>query len=345
MRIFFAHEHAIHDCAGEIKDGKFAPCFENPRRLEAIRTGLEHAGLGPLEKAEDFGLAPVLDVHEAGYLAFLREAHGEWRKAGRGGDIFPLAWPGRGMRHDRVPHAIDGKIGLYAFDSGTPIGEQTWQAAMGGAHLALTAARSLMGGERLAFACARPPGHHAMPGQYGGYCFINNAAVAAHWLRGQGAGKVAILDVDYHHGNGTQAIFYHRADVFVVNLHADPRGEYPFYLGHADETGEGDGVGHTLNLPLPKGCDWPLYSRHLDMACEAIAGYGPDYLVVSFGADTFIDDPLGRFRLVREDYPAMGARIARLGLPVLVVMEGGYAIDALGDIVTGFLDGLATGRP
>ncbi len=343
MRIFFAHGHAIHDCAGEIKDGKFAPCFENPRRLAAICAGLARARLGPLEKSGDFGLGPILDVHEAGYLAFLREAHQEWRASGRDGDIFPLAWPGPGMRRDRIPVAIDGKIGLYAFDSGTPIGAQTWQAACDGAQLALSAAKTLLGGERLAFACARPPGHHAMPGQYGGYCFINNAAVAANWLCRQSGRKVAVLDVDYHHGNGTQAIFYAREDVLVVNLHADPRDEYPFFLGHADETGEGPGYGYTLNLPLAPGCDWATYSRHLEAACEAIAAFGPDFLVVSFGADTFVDDPLGRFRLTLEDYPAMGAAIARLGLPALVVMEGGYAIEALGDIVPGFLNGLNSG--
>ncbi len=209
--------------------------------------------------------------------------------------------------------------------------------------MALTAAGLVHGGERAAFALCRPPGHHAMSRFAGGYCYINNAAVAAEWLRGAGAGRVAILDVDYHHGNGTQEIFYRRGDVLVVNVHADPRVEYPYFLGHADERGEGDGRGFNLNLPLPHGTTFAEWAAALDVACEAVAAFAPDRLVVSLGVDTFFEDPISQFRLSSGDYPAIGRRIGALGLPTLFVMEGGYAVEAIGVNAVGVLTGFEQG--
>jgi len=199
----------------------------------------------------------------------------------------------------------------------------------------------VLGGERAAFALGRPPGHHAHGDLYGGYSFLNNAAIAAETLRRGGAARVAVLDIDYHHGNGTQSIFYDRADVLFVSLHADPAQEFPYFLGHADERGAGPGLGHTVNMPMRHGTGAELWMAALEEGCRAIAGHGSEALVVSLGVDTYEGDPISRFRLATEDFPPIGARIAGLGLPTVFVMEGGYAVDALGSNVAGVLSGFA----
>ena len=198
-------------------------------------------------------------------------------------------------------------------------------------------------GERAAFALCRPPGHHAAAAAMGGYCYLNNAAIAVQALRDLGVARVAVLDVDYHHGNGTQSIFYDRADVFFVSLHGDPRVEYPYFLGHADERGSGTGLGCNLNLPLPLGTAWSGYGPALDGACQAIATYGPEVLVVSLGVDTFEADPISKFKLTSDDYLRIGRRIASLRRPTLFVFEGGYAVDAVGVNAVNVLQGFEGG--
>jgi acetoin utilization deacetylase AcuC-like enzyme len=262
-----------------------------------------------------------------------------WAAEGLGPVALPFCWPVPGLRRDTPPERIDGLLGHYSLDAGAPFVPGTWAAVKASHDCALTAAALVAGGARAAFALCRPPGHHAGRSFAGGYCYINNAAVAAEWLRGRGHGRVAVLDVDYHHGNGTQAIFYDRADVFVANIHADPRVEYPFFLGHADERGMGAGEGFNLNLPLPHGTDWSGFAPALDRACDAIAAFGATAVVVSLGVDTFGGDPITRFRLTSADYPLMGARIAALGLPTLFVMEGGYAVAEIGVNAVGVLTG------
>lgn len=341
MKIFYSDKHPAHDCAGEIKDGVLKPCFENPSRAKSIERSFTQHGF-KLESPSNYGLEPILKVHDADYVEFLQTAWTGWQAAGRTGDIFPLVWPGTSMRRNVQPEGIDGKIGLYAFDSGTPICAGTWEVAYQGAQGALSAANAVIEGkDRHSFSFSRPPGHHAMPGQYGGYCFLNNAAIAAQYMRDAGAKTVAILDVDYHHGNGSQAIFYNRADVLVVNIHSDPKHEYPYYLGHADETGTGEGKGYNLNLPLPKGTDWPTYKPTLDAALAHIINFEPDALVVSFGADTYKDDPLGFFKLDTADFMQIGKLIAALNLPTATILEGGYAIDDLGNNVVAMIKGLS----
>ena len=197
----------------------------------------------------------------------------------------------------------------------------------------------MLAGERSAFALCRPPGHHAGADYMGGYCYLNNAAIAAEAARAAGRGRVAILDIDYHHGNGTQDIFLDRGDVFFASLHADPRTDYPFFWGHSDETGTGEGEGTTLNLPLPRGTAIRDYEAALDRALAAIAGFGAELLVCSFGADTFSGDPISFFALETGDYAPVARRIGALRLPTLIVMEGGYAVDALGGNVAAFLSG------
>jgi acetoin utilization deacetylase AcuC-like enzyme len=239
----------------------------------------------------------------------------------------PSTWPARGMREQRRGD-IEAALGSYCFDTATPVLKGTWQAARSAANVALTAARATQQGAQSAFALCRPPGHHAAADLFGGYCYLNNAAIAAQFLADQGL-RPAILDVDYHHGNGTQAIFYERADVLFVSLHADPSFAYPHFLGFADETGRGPGEGATLNLPLPRGTTWAGYGEALDTALARIAAFGPDVLLVSLGLDTFEGDPICQFALKAQDYRRMGARLAQVRKPVLFVFEGGYDLDTL----------------
>jgi acetoin utilization deacetylase AcuC-like enzyme len=334
MRIIFDPRQLVHSPALELMNGGFVPFAETPARAEAIL-----ATLGPAEAPVDHGEAPLRAVHDEAYLAFLWSAHKDWRAAGREGDASGYAWPvvrRRPLDLDR----IDAKLGAYSFDASTPIAAGTWEGAYWSAQSALTALDHLLAGERNAFALCRPPGHHSGRDYLGGYCYLNNAAIAAS--AGAAAGrKVAILDIDYHHGNGTQDIFYARGDILFVSIHADPRNDYPYFWGHADETGEGEGEGATLNLPLPRGTDLAAYLPALDAALTRIAAFAPNMLLVSYGADTFIGDPISHFRLETRDYELLGRRVASLGLPVLTVMEGGYAVDALGANIASFLEGLA----
>jgi acetoin utilization deacetylase AcuC-like enzyme len=328
MRCFWDARQLAHAPALELHNGGFVPFAEAPARAEAIL-----AALGPAEAALDHGEAPLGAVHSQDYLAFLRSAHAEWRAAGRDGDASGYAWPvvrRRPLTLDR----IDARLGAHSFDASSPIAAGTWEGAYWSA---LSALDAVLARDRAAFALCRPPGHHCGADYLGGYCYLNNAAIAA-----QAAGRrVAILDVDYHHGNGTQDIFYARGDVLFVSIHADPRMDYPYYWGHADEIGEGPGEGATLNLPLPRGTDLAAYLPALDTALARIAAFAPDLLIVSYGADTFAGDPISHFRLETSDYAILGRRIASLGLPTVVVMEGGYAVDALGVNVAAFLEGLS----
>ena len=194
-------------------------------------------------------------------------------------------------------------------------------------------------GERSAFALCRPPGHHAGRSVYGGYCYLNNAALAAQALRDAGCARVAIVDIDYHHGNGTQDIFWTRGDVYFASIHGSPETEYPYFLGYDDETGEGDGAGCTRNLPLPRGTTWDAYAAALDDAMDGVRRFGPDALVVSLGVDAFEDDPISSFRLGTTHFEAIGQRLAAPRWPTVLVQEGGYAVEAIGRNVMAVLQG------
>jgi len=334
MRCFFDPRQLAHAPALELHNGAFVPFAESPTRAEAVL-----AAIGPAEGAADHGDVPLRAVHSDAYLAFLRSAHRDWLDAGREGDASGYAWPVVGRRPLDLER-IDARLGAHSFDASSPIAAGTWDGAYWSAQTALTALDSVLGGERSAFALCRPPGHHAGADYLGGYCYLNNAAVAAAAAVAAGRRRVAILDVDYHHGNGTQDIFYARSDVLFVSIHADPRLDYPFYWGHADEAGAGEGEGATFNLPLPRGSDLGAYLPALEAALERIAAFAPDLLVVSYGADTFIGDPISHFRLETRDYSALGRRIRGLGAPTLIVMEGGYAVEALGANTASFLESL-----
>ena len=337
MRAFYDPRQALHAPAEELHNGGFAPYAEVPDRTSSILMAL-----GPTELPPDRGEAPILRVHDAGYCAFLRNAPDLWRAAGRPGDAIPYAFPVVGRRPLRLSR-IDALMGAHAFDATTPITAEAWTSSYASVQSALAAADAVLTGERAAFALCRPPGHHAGADYCGGYCHLNAAAVAAQALldaeRDAGRGRVAILDIDYHHGNGTQDIFWRRGDVFYASVHADPATDYPFYWGHADERGEDEGEGATLNLPLPRGTRIDAFRRATATALAAIAAWGADALVVSFGADTYAGDPISGFALETGDFATLGRDVSGAGLPTAVLMEGGYAVDALGANVASFLDG------
>jgi acetoin utilization deacetylase AcuC-like enzyme len=333
MRLFFDPRQLDHDPQQELHNGAWMAHSEHPGR-----TGSIVSAIGTTEAPRDFGEGPLLRVHPGDYLDFLKTAHADWQAAGRPGNAIGYTWPVARRRPLNLSR-IDARLGKYSYDAATPVAAGTWTSAYWGAQTALAAADAVLGGERSAFALCRPPGHHAGADYLGGYCYLNNAAIAAEAAIAAGKGKVAILDVDYHHGNGTQDIFYERGDVLFVSIHADPATDYPFYWGHADETGEGSGAGATLNLPLPQGTDFAAYRAALAKALDKIAAFGAELLIVSYGADTFVGDPISHFALETDDYPLMAGDIASLGLPTVIVMEGGYATDALGANVAAFLSG------
>jgi acetoin utilization deacetylase AcuC-like enzyme len=333
MITFYNHKHAQHQGKVEMFRGALVPCFEVPARVDHVLAELQRRALGEVLVPLAFDDSAITAIHSPRYLDFLATAWDQWLAldpANVDKDILPSVWPTRTFRTDIEPDNFAAKVGLYSYDAGTPFTAGTWVAAREGAMCALSAAQQVLQGDRAAFALSRPPGHHAGADFFGGYCFLNNAALAAQHLRNNGVEKVAILDVDYHHGNGTQAIFYDRPDVFFASIHGDPRTEYPFYLGHADERGAGDGLGANLNFPLPRGSDFATWSMALETALAAIEKFGADALVVSLGMDTFEGDPISGFKLTSDDYLRMGQRLARVGLPTVLVFEGGYAVDAVG---------------
>lgn len=348
MKTFHNPHHALHQGQQEMFRGRMVPCHEVPARLEFVLAELQQRRLGSLQiptVGDDDLQRAIARVHDARYLTFLAGAWDEWvamDPANASRDALPSVWP-LGNRHafrtDVLPKNFAARLGLFSFDSGSPLTAGTWAAARGGAACALAATRDVLGGARSAFALSRPPGHHAGPDFFGGYCFLNNAAIAAQALRDGGMKRVAVLDVDYHHGNGTQTIFYERADVLTISLHGDPSTEYPFFLGHADERGSGEGLGFNLNLPLPRGTGFAAWSAALAQALAAVQRFQADALVVPMGLDTFEGDPISGFTLKSADYFAVGEALARAGLPTVFVFEGGYAVEAVGTNAVNLLEG------
>ncbi len=340
MKVIYSEEHRSHFPQGELYGGEFVTPFERPSRVEYVLRRLKQVGLADISPPGKLDWKPVRKVHDKGFLKFLETAWDEWVAAGFRGEILPTGFPVRGMQQ-RIPKNIDGKAGYYTLAVETAITAGTWEAAQASAAVALTAQKLVAGGERAAFALCRPPGHHAHDDMYGGYCFLNNAAIAAQAFLDQGAQRVAILDVDFHHGNGTQDIFYGRDDVLFLSLHGRPEDAFPYFLGYADEKGEGKGEGFNVNYPMAPGTAFDHWSKALEDACRKIRRYGPDALVVSLGVDTYKDDPISFFKLESDDFSRYGARIAKLNVPTLFVMEGGYAIEAIGvnavNVLTGFL--------
>ena len=339
MLTVFSDDHLLRDARTELHGGELVPPHECPERAKIVLERVQAVGLGAVIRPARHGLAPVLRVHDQDFVDFLSTAAAEWAATGARGEALPDCFPARRMTQRR-PTSIAGRLGYYAMALETSITPGTWEAACAAADVALTAAGRLKRGERAAFALCRPPGHHAARDLYGGYCFLNNAAIAAQYLRDQGAERVAVLDVDFHHGNGTQDIFYDRADVLFVSIHGDPADAFPYFSGYADETGAGAGDGQTLNLPLPPGTAFPAWRAALEVGLARIRAFAADALVVSLGVDTFAGDPISFFKLESADFTSYGRLIAGCGLPTVFVLEGGYAVADIGvnvvNVLTGF---------
>jgi acetoin utilization deacetylase AcuC-like enzyme len=350
MPVVWTDRHARHVPDGEVFVGVLTPGTELPARADRIRAAVTAAG-APIVEADDYGLAPVLAVHDPAFVQFLSTAWTDWEASGLEADpgqprvvpyVFALPQVTSG-RPPREPVAVWARPGRWAMDTMTLIGPGTWDAALAAVHAAVTAADAVDGGTPAAYALCRPPGHHAARALYGGACYLNNAACAAAVLARDGR-RVAIVDIDAHHGNGTQEIFYTRADVFYASVHVDPgRGWFPHFLGFADETGEGDGAGTNLNLPVAPGAADDVWLAAVDAAVEGVGRFGAGALVVSLGVDAAVADPESPLRVSHDGYRRAGAALGRLHLPTVVVQEGGYDLPSIGDLVvaalTGFEDG------
>lgn len=338
MKTIFSEKHKLRDAKTELYGGELVPPFERPSRAEFIHDRIVEVDLGPIVPPNDYGLDPILRIHDADFVQFLQDAWPMWQAEGFKGEAIPTCWPARRMS-DKKPKFIEGLLGYYALASETALTDGTWPAAYASAQVAITGAHELLAGNST-FALCRPPGHHAAIDMYGGYCFLNNAAIAAQTLRDQGMDRIAIVDVDFHHGNGTQDIFYDRDDVLFASLHGDPMDAFPHFLGHADETGSDAGTGYTHNYPMPPGTTFETWRTALSDALAKVAAFQPDALIISLGVDTFETDPISFFKLTSPDFITYGADIAALNLPTLFVMEGGYDIAEIGintvNVLSGF---------
>lgn len=340
MYIFYSDVHLQHNPAFEIFDGgEKVPNFESPERAERILKTLKQKSWAEIHSPTDFGMEPILEVHDADYITFLQNSFAEWMQTETETNfsksaLLPATFPAGKWRHK--PVSLLGKAGYYIQDLSAPIVEGTFAAAIAAANCALSGANAILTNQKSSFALCRPPGHHAGKASCAGYCYINNAAVAANFLSKRG--KTAILDIDYHAGNGTQDIFYDRCDVLTISIHDDPGHAYPYFAGYPEETGEGIGFGFHQNYPLFDGTNDDQYLETLQMAVEKIIAFDPAYLVISAGMDLYCGDPLGKFNITTDGINRIGKEISNLGKPTLVIMEGGYNNDALGTNITTFLE-------
>ncbi|MFC0409781.1 histone deacetylase family protein [Roseomonas elaeocarpi] len=345
MKVFWHERQLDHAPAFFLQRGQLRPHFEVPDRARALlgacaAMGLDIAAPPPPERAA------LERVHPAEYLDFLGGAFEAWQAMpGAGPEPVPNMHPSPEMLAQGCERSgtIIGQVGWYVADTACPIGPHTWAAAEAAAACALAAAGEAAAG-RHAYALARPPGHHAYALRAGGHCYMNNAAIAAEHLRACGAARVAVLDIDSHHGNGTQGIFWERPDVFFASVHGDPNRYYPWYVGHAGERGAGAGQGFNLNRPLPLGSGDAAWLSAIDEAVTAIRRFAPAALVLSLGFDASEHEPLNALSVTAEGFARAGERVAALGLPTAVVQEGGYAVEQLGGLLRRFLDGFLGGE-
>ena len=309
---------------------------ESPVRIRSILSKIEPTGLFRRVQPRSYPDRHLKAVHDADFLDYLRRA---CAGVPQGKSVYPYVFPIRNGA--RPPKELSVRAGYYCIDTFTPLNQNAFQAARLAVDCTLTAADQILGGHRLAYSLVRPPGHHAERRSFGGFCYFNNAAVAAHYF--SRLGKVAILDIDYHHGNGSQEIFYEREDVLTVSVHGHPNFTYPYFSGFSDERGTGPGEGLNLNIPLPEQIDGPAYRRALTKALKAVVGFAPDLLIVALGLDTAKGDPTGTWDLVKKDFRENGRMLGSLGLPILVVQEGGYRTGTLGTNARSFFEGLVDG--
>ncbi|MCB1490506.1 MAG: histone deacetylase family protein [Rhodobiaceae bacterium] len=337
MKAFYHPDQRAHDPKHFLSSGAPQPNPEQPARVDALLGALERLGV-PVDAPGDAGMGPLAAIHTSEYLRFLQTIYTRWQRiAGASAEVIPNIHPDR--RTATYPKSAVGQAGYHQADTACPISAETWNSTYWSAQTAVAAADAVLAGERATYALCRPPGHHAFADLAGGFCFLNNTAIAAE--RCLKAGKrPAILDVDLHHGNGTQGIFYARGDVLTVSIHADPARFYPFFWGHAHERGEGAGLGANLNLPLERGTGDAGFMTALATGLDRIADFGADVIVVALGLDAHESDPFQGLAVTTPGFARIGAEIAATGLPLVIVQEGGYLSEHLGanleSALTGF---------
>ena len=340
MQSFFSTDHQLRAPTTELHGGRLVTPYESPERVDRVLAALREVDLGSIVAVAPRPLDVAKQVHDNGYLEFLEHCWSRWQAAGNQGEVISYIWPGRRLTSPHIPATIAGQVGYYSLSADTAISAGTWEAAVASQSIALSAVEAAFN-EGAAFGLCRPPGHHAARDQYGGYCFLNNAAIAAQRALNQGRGKVAIVDIDFHHGNGTQDIFYERDDVLVISIHGDPMEAFPHFSGFSEETGAGKGQGFNLNFPLPRGTDYAQWSLCLEQALQRVKDFDAQMLVVSLGVDAFEEDPISFFKLSQQDFFDVGQRLGLLNIDSVLLLEGGYALEEIGRNVTQVLSGFA----
>jgi acetoin utilization deacetylase AcuC-like enzyme len=336
MKAYFHPNQNLHVPRSYLSRGQMRTPQEVPERARHIVAGLESLGV-TVEEPVDHGMTVINRVHDLSYLRFLESAHRRWKEV-------PEDWGEEVMsnvfvRPAGAPRGILAEAAWHLADGSCPIGEHTWSAAYWSAQAALSAADALLAGDKVAYALCRPPGHHARRDAAGGFCYLNNAAIAAEAMKARFR-RIAILDPDMHHGQGIQEIFYHRDDVLYVSIHGDPTNFYPVVTGHANERGEGAGEGCNVNLPLPHGSSELAFFDRLNEAVQAIALYQPDAIVLTLGFDVYELDPQAKVAVTSSGFHRLGRTAAAFGLPLLVVQEGGYYLEGLEENTRQFFSAL-----
>jgi acetoin utilization deacetylase AcuC-like enzyme len=338
MKVIYSVSQVKHNPSFFLSSGARASNPEAPKRADTLLTAAVSAGCEHIEPT-DTGLALISAIHTPEYLRFLKNIHHRWQRIeGASKEVVPNIHPNR--RDGNYPASAVGQAGYHMADTACPIASETYKAVVTSAHCAGTAAELILGGEPAAYALCRPPGHHAFKDIAGGFCYLNNSAIAAQQLRSH-YNRVAIIDVDLHHGNGTQDIFYARDDVFTASIHADPIRFYPFFWGHADERGKDAGYAYNLNVPLPRQANDDAFMEGLDHLLETVEMFSPEAIVIALGLDASIDDPFGGLSVTTAGFNRIAERIAQLGKPTVLVQEGGYLSDSLGKNLDSFLQGFA----
>ncbi len=334
MKIWHSEAHQEHNNLSRAQNPHNMEC---PERVSIILAELQSRGLTNIVAPDTFSLEAILRVHDADYVTFLETVHQDWCAEGNSGELLPDY--SHGAARGAVPRELYDRIIYYTLTAETTISAGTYSAARASADIALSGITEIYNGAPYGFALCRPPGHHAPFDQFGGFCYFNNAAVAAYHALKLGADRVAVLDIDYHHGNGTQTILEAEPNIFFASLHADTRYAYPYILGRSEEIGIGAAEGTMQNYPMPDYTGDDVWREALRSALERIRNYDPDIVLISLGVDTFIGDPISNFRLESDDYLHYGAMIAGLGKPTLFVMEGGYNLEYIGINVANVLEG------
>lgn len=339
MKAILDERQTAHDPKHFMANGIILPNPEQPKRVAVLKAGAQAAGY-QFSHPTDHGLGPIAAIHSPEYLTFLKTIHARWSRIdGASDEVIPNIHPD--TRNAGYPKSAVGQAGFHQADTACPISGGTWDAAYWSAQTVLSALEEVRRGAHAVYALCRPPGHHAFGDLAGGFCFLNNAAIAAQAALKMGL-RPAILDIDVHHGNGTQGIFYRRSDVLTVSIHADPERFYPFFWGYADERGEGEGLGYNLNLPLERGTGDDDYLITLDRALERVAAFGADLIIVALGLDAYENDPLKGLAVTTPGFAKIGRAIAAGGLPLLLAQEGGYLSEELGQNLTSFLTGIGS---